>query len=524
MPTAKDLAALSDDDLLSGLLGVIFDTRKLLVKLLFFLAEIERRRLHEDLGHKSLHDFCMRRYGMSLAAAHRRVTTLRLALRFPLIFELLESGALNMSTVLDLKSYLNEANHRELLNEAIGKSAEQIQELIAERFPRPDVPSSIRPAVLLPGDWLPPNEDGGAVCGHQGPPAYNERNILEVLSPDRHRVEFTASESLRRKLEHARSMMRHSNPKGDLGVIVERAMDLLIPRLERERYGKTLKPRKPGAPMPIANGDDIPPAIRHAVAERDGYQCVFCGEDGHRCGSRDWLEFDHIVPKALGGETTVENLRLLCRTHNRRAAEKAFGEQHVAKRIKDRQAKREADEATRALFAQVEGALVGMGFKKKEAEEAVVTVATEIEASERTLQTMVTKSVAFLTPSPSQRAARAAAAAPAEDTSAMVKRAEDGLAKMGFKRTAVIAALAKLAERVEASPISLEDLVKEALALLTRPATIMKPLPVPPTATVATPHPATKTVEDEDAVPDPPVGMPGATYGTLNPSQSPPSP
>ncbi len=156
----------------------------------------------------------------------------------------------------------------------------------------------------------------------------------------------------------------------------------------------------------------------------------------------------------------------------------------------DRQAKREADEATRALFGQVEGALVGMGFEKKEAEEAVITIATEIEASERTLQTMVTKAVAFLTPSPSR------------------KRAEDGLVKMGFKRTAVIAALAQLAERIAASPISFEDLVTEALALLTRPATITKPLPVPPTATVATPHPATKS----------------ATSGTPNPSQAPPSP
>ena len=185
----------------------------------------------------------------------------------------------------------------------------------------------------------------------------------------------------------------------------------------------------------------------------------------------------------------------MCRTHNRRAAEKAFGQEHVAKRIKERQ-------ATRALFAQVEDALVGMGFKKKEAEEAVITVASEIAASERTLQTLVTKAVAFLTPSPSQRAARASVAAPPEGTSAMLKRAEDGLAKMGFKRTAVIA----------------------ALAFLTRPATIMKPLPVPPTATIAKPPPAIETVEDEDAVPDPPARVPSATSGTLNPSQAPLSP
>ncbi|PYV07875.1 MAG: hypothetical protein DMG07_27350, partial [Acidobacteria bacterium] len=37
------------------------------------------------------------------------------------------------------------------------------------------------------------------------------------------------------------------------------------------------------------------------------------------------LEFDHIVPFAAGGEATVENLRLLCRVHNRHEAERFFG-------------------------------------------------------------------------------------------------------------------------------------------------------------------------------------------------------
>ena len=87
----------------------------------------------------------------------------------------------------------------------------------------------------------------------------------------------------------------------------------------------------------------------------------------------------------------------------------------------------------------------------------------------------------------------------------------------------MIAALAKLAERVEASPVSLEDLVKEALALLTRPATITKPLPVSPAATITNPPPGSEAVQNEDAVARPAAGMPSATSGTLNPSQAPPS-
>ena len=43
------------------------------------------------------------------------------------------------------------------------------------------------------------------------------------------------------------------------------------------------------------------------------------------CDERGFLEFDHIVPFAAGGDATVENLRLLCRVHNRHEAELSSG-------------------------------------------------------------------------------------------------------------------------------------------------------------------------------------------------------
>ena len=41
--------------------------------------------------------------------------------------------------------------------------------------------------------------------------------------------------------------------------------------------------------------------------------------------ARGLLEFDHIVPFAVGGEATVENVRLLCKSHNRHEADLYFG-------------------------------------------------------------------------------------------------------------------------------------------------------------------------------------------------------
>jgi 5-methylcytosine-specific restriction endonuclease McrA len=61
------------------------------------------------------------------------------------------------------------------------------------------------------------------------------------------------------------------------------------------------------------------------VWERDGGQCTYTSDTGRRCPERRDLEFDHIDPYALGGATSVANVRLLCRAHNQFEADRAYG-------------------------------------------------------------------------------------------------------------------------------------------------------------------------------------------------------
>jgi 5-methylcytosine-specific restriction endonuclease McrA len=70
----------------------------------------------------------------------------------------------------------------------------------------------------------------------------------------------------------------------------------------------------------------IPAQIRKAVYDRDGGRCAHTYADGKRCPNKAKLEFDHIIPIAKGGKTTIDNLRLLCRAHNQHAADQAFGQ------------------------------------------------------------------------------------------------------------------------------------------------------------------------------------------------------
>jgi Holliday junction resolvasome RuvABC ATP-dependent DNA helicase subunit len=50
--------------------------------------------------------------------------------------------------------------------------------------------------------------------------------------------------------------------------------------------------------------------VRREVWRRDGGKCV-------KCGSRERLEYDHIIPVALGGSNTARNIELLCEACNR---------------------------------------------------------------------------------------------------------------------------------------------------------------------------------------------------------------
>ena len=315
-----EFSDLSDTELLSQLVTLTGQQRVILAHLLATLGEVEERRLHLEAACSSLFDYCVQRLGMSEGEAFRRITAARLARRFPAILECIERGELHLSAVVLLRDHLTVENHRELLRAASGKTRRKVQEMLAARFPRPDASPRIRA--------LPTRAAG-----------------IEPLSADRYRVQFTASAELRRKLERAADLMRHRNPTGELAAIVERGLDLLISQLEKERLGKTGRAAK--KPMPRATRPGyVTKAVRREAFERDGEQCSFVDREGRRCSSRAFLELDHAHPRALGGSGETKNIRVLCRAHNRRMAERAFGREHVDRKIHLRQRKCGAPRAT----------------------------------------------------------------------------------------------------------------------------------------------------------------------------------
>lgn len=88
---------------------------------------------------------------------------------------------------------------------------------------------------------------------------------------------------------------------------------LILEDFDKERrYFEKLKVKfdEPRVIESSYNRPRIPEKIRIEVWRRDGGKCA-------RCGSREKLEYDHIVPISKGGSNTARNIELLCEKCNR---------------------------------------------------------------------------------------------------------------------------------------------------------------------------------------------------------------
>jgi hypothetical protein len=384
------LTNVSDRELVTRVEALCAEGNRLLARLIEHLIELDERRVHLKRACPSLFEFCVRRLGMSEGAAFRRVTAARLVSKFPSLLGRIERGELHLSSLVLLRDYVTAANVDELADAVSRRSKREVEELLAHRAPRPDVPGRLRklpgartmrtgaPAAareeLSPGkvgaglfaagsavttapEGPPPaaaaSASGGpASAGAAGdaPPLTTEgraaasspvhreaRARVEPRSEARHRLQLTISTTAREKLERARELMRHRNPSGDLEVLFEHALDALLDKLERERLAKTSRPAQAPRSPRCEPAAGVKRSTRREVFARDGERCTYVSEEGRRCSSRACLELDHIESRALGGSNEASNLRVMCRPHNMLHAENVFGRELIRVRTHFRQ-------------------------------------------------------------------------------------------------------------------------------------------------------------------------------------------
>ncbi len=283
--------------------------------------------------------YCLEVLHLSESEAYRRIAAARLSRSYPVLLEMLEDGRIHLAGIAVPRKHLTDANYEDVLARATHKTKRELEELVAELAPKADVPPTIRkrsqrkaesePLKLSSSSQLCPGTvltKTSAAKPQPAPDKLTSRATVKPLSPARYKVTFTASEELRDKLERLQALI----PGGDLASIIDAAVSEKLERLEAKRYGRTNKSRKNLEDADTSPGvRGISAAVKRAVWARDRGQCTFLNARGKRCPECHRLEFHHDEPYGLGGDRSVDNVRLACPALNAYMPELDYGKEKM---------------------------------------------------------------------------------------------------------------------------------------------------------------------------------------------------
>lgn len=284
-----NIRQLSDQDLLSRTENLARQEREIITQILSYLEEVDGRKLYSELGYTSLYDYAVKRLGYSSDQAIRRIAAMRLVREFPHLMAKVQDGSLNLTTLgmayrLFRQEKMDGDEKLEILGTIEGKTTREAEKILAGY-------SSV------PIDW---------------------GDRFRAVGEDQTEVRFIADDALLAKFEKLRGLLAHSHPGVSLAELLHKVCDVAIERLSPAE--KKSPPGSPGAPKKprIGKSRVIPQVLVREVWQRANGKC-------QKCGSTYALQVEHCVPFALGGETALDNLRLLCRSCNQRTAIQAYG-------------------------------------------------------------------------------------------------------------------------------------------------------------------------------------------------------
>ena len=299
-PITSTAGALSDRELLRETSNLVRHERHLQGAIIDHLAEIEARGLYLERGFSSLFDYAVRELGYSDAAAARRIGAMRLCADQPHAREGLRDGSLTLSAAAELQwafdrqrrrgSISGTASHRrgrrrrgrrrrgrrhrtirrqtprrpyrppaepqppplvldavgrqKLVEEAAGKSARQVRQMLAD----------VDPELAPPADRVRPLGDG------------------------RYELKATIDAECQQGLEQLRGLLSHVDPRMTLGQLVGRLVKEGLDRHDpsrpprRARSGSRpadAKANAPRTPTPEQAHGRSAPAAKHAARPAD---------------------------------------------------------------------------------------------------------------------------------------------------------------------------------------------------------------------------------------------------------------
>ena len=139
----QQLSRLSDTRLLEATAALVRQRNTQTALIVAHLAVIARRQAYRPLGYSSLHRYCVHELHLSEHSAYKHGWAVRFARRLPPVLVSLAEGRVHLAGVCELARHMTTANAAELLDAATHRTRREIQEMIARRFPKPDLPTLV---------------------------------------------------------------------------------------------------------------------------------------------------------------------------------------------------------------------------------------------------------------------------------------------------------------------------------------------------------------------------------------------
>ena len=326
------LTHLSDEVLRRELANKARNEKVATAELIAHIAEFDERKLYLPAAYPSMFAYCVGELGLSEDAAAKRIQVARVAQACPAALDALADGRVHLTGLRLLAPHLTPETAHELLLAAAGKSKSDVERMLAERSPRSEVSALLEPiAASIPAaagvEHAPGHvaiADSQRVTSASGAPAQALRARVAPLSAEAFAVQFTRSREADERFRYLQDLLGHQVSRADIAEVYDRAVKELIKKMEHVRFGACERPRAASAGSSCVPRH-IAAQVKREVWKRDGGQCTFVSQSGHRCEAKGDVEFDHVKEVARGGESTVANLRLRCRGHNQHGAEQTYG-------------------------------------------------------------------------------------------------------------------------------------------------------------------------------------------------------
>lgn len=316
---------LTDHDLNQKVKSLAIEERKLTKEILLYIAEVDKRRLYLRMAYPSLYEYLTKEIGYSEGAAQRRIDAARLMQKVPEVSSKIADGSLHLAQISKVQKICR------LIRKESGSPVElATQKIVLEKL---ENKTSIQTDLILAQEF-------------QIEVKASERKVIQ--QDESVRIELTLTKEEAELLKKAQELLSNKTGGSLKNTLIEMAQ-----RIVKSYEPKTkvkLNHKSNYEPKTQSNGADenknefkskesttftatvavdkkalkkkavelksVTPRLKKEILERDQC-CQFKNpKTGKICGSKHFLEIDHIQPRFLDGAHTSANLRVLCKNHN----------------------------------------------------------------------------------------------------------------------------------------------------------------------------------------------------------------